>query len=70
MKVLLKLILKKNILKSNNMTIDTLKQKHADEKIQYWNPYKNKWVDKLPKKFINRLVKTRWVEKSPKKTLK
>jgi len=30
-------------------------------KTQYWNPEKNKWVDKLPKKFIDRLVKTRQV---------
>jgi hypothetical protein len=30
-------------------------------KTQYWNPDKNAWVDKLPKKFIDKLVKTRQV---------
>jgi len=30
-------------------------------KTQYWNPTKQEWVDKLPKSFINKLVKTRQV---------
>jgi len=32
------------------------------EKIQYFNPDTERWVDKLPKKFINRIVKTRWIK--------
>lgn len=32
------------------------------EKIQYYNPKTNKWVDRLPKGFKDKLVKTRWVK--------
>lgn len=36
--------------------------KNKEEKMQYYNPYTEKWVDKLPKSFKDKLVKTRWVK--------
>jgi len=32
------------------------------EKTQYYNPNTDKWVDKLPKSFVDKLVKTRRVK--------
>ncbi len=38
-----------------------------EPQIEYFNPKTNKWVKKLPKSFIDKIVKTRWINEKQEK---